>query len=727
MRDRVYKNQNNESNDVLNEEQLIIKEIIELLVKEYGYDRKQIQTFSKPKDFGYDVAIFDSTNPDRIIMVGQIKRGQFVLPLQEYQLKEVMSINKIKYGFLYNGKERLVFELIDNDLIQHTDFPAKDHLQDTGLESKRSSRRKKLQDPEYKLRRISFLLQKRLGRLVGVNVFIQIMTCKIYDEIKLNGKYFEDVLHNRNRFHELWSITRDEFPQILDCDYSSLKNILGDIEKPIFEELSFFSIHDYDKMGIIKSLFSNLQTIGVSTNPTISDFIFKLLEFRKEDRILFTFSNPTWVYHLVENISQPNEPKIKIAETNLRMTEFWKLVSLLEIRELQHTTIDYRYSSLRMFDDTNFVISNPPFGIDVSDEFIEPNMEKFGKKEPNQFLANIVDIFQTGTRVVTIVPNSFLFSLNKTTQNTRNFILENCKINAIIQLPHATFMPWSSISCSLLIFEINKSKNMETDQVFMSIIPEYDFRNTNYITPFLNKVIENYRNFTKEKTLKEQTSLSFLVSSNELEDKWSVSGKEPELKQMILMSNRTFLGDVCESITNGKHIVEDTDILEAESICQIKISDIQNGFINTNNLKMIKIDSAKSGKYEKVILKPNDIILSCTGTIGKSAFITSERIIKWIPGSQFVIIRVNRQKILPEYLFQQLQSKTFQEQIKRIAKGISIPYTSIKDISNLYISVPPLYEQEKKVAEIRKLIGEIHDLEEKLRLKTQKLEEIGFE
>jgi type I restriction enzyme M protein len=112
------------------------------------------------------------------------------------------------------------------------------------------------------------------------------------------------------------------------------------------------------------------------------------------------------------------------------------------------------------------------------------------------------------------------------------------------------------------------------------------------------------------------------------------------------------------------------------------------------------IDDAKFQEMKAFELLADDIILSCSGTIGRSAIFpkSAER---GIINQALLRLRPNRERILPKFLKRLLDSPAFQAQLSKGAAGVAIQnVASVSEIKGFLIPVPPLEEQRAIVAEL---------------------------
>lgn len=119
------------------------------------------------------------------------------------------------------------------------------------------------------------------------------------------------------------------------------------------------------------------------------------------------------------------------------------------------------------------------------------------------------------------------------------------------------------------------------------------------------------------------------------------------------MIKRT-LQELCLNITDGKH--GNCENEENSGYYFISCKDIFDGQINYKNARQItKADFEET--HKRTMLEVDDILLTNSGTIGRMAFVTDrEATTKTTFQKSVAIIKPDKQKILPRYLYYQLQN-----------------------------------------------------------------------
>ena len=137
------------------------------------------------------------------------------------------------------------------------------------------------------------------------------------------------------------------------------------------------------------------------------------------------------------------------------------------------------------------------------------------------------------------------------------------------------------------------------------------------------------------------------------------------------------------------------------------------------------IDEEKYSQMKRFTVKPNDLIISCSGTIGKVDLI-SEKDPIGIISQALLILRANTDIVLPEYLFYFFKSDYgYNSIISRSMGSVQVNIAKREVIENIKINIPSLKEQ-KKVVNILSNIDKKIKLNADMNNNLQKLIDISF-
>lgn len=166
----------------------------------------------------------------------------------------------------------------------------------------------------------------------------------------------------------------------------------------------------------------------------------------------------------------------------------------------------------------------------------------------------------------------------------------------------------------------------------------------------------------------------------------------------------TKVKNVCNKITDGAHISPESENGIYDFISTVNISNDRIDF--TNCLKT----SPDSYNYMvRTGCKPQymDVLISKDGTVGKTIVVDIDK--EFVISSSLVIMRPNN-NINSYFLDFALKSNIVQEQLNSLMKGAGLKRVSVKNNSNLLISLPPIEEQKEIVQYLEMKTGAIERL-----------------
>jgi len=147
----------------------------------------------------------------------------------------------------------------------------------------------------------------------------------------------------------------------------------------------------------------------------------------------------------------------------------------------------------------------------------------------------------------------------------------------------------------------------------------------------------------------------------------------------------------------------------------MRITNVQDGYIELNNPKYIKVDESNN-----FILNKGDILMSLTGNVGRVG-VVQESHLPAVLNQRVARINILYQEVLDKkYLFYFLQSPTFFSKVVSGGKGMAQQNVSTKHIKNLEIPLPPLEEQKKIVKVLEEKLGKIDEM---IKLRKENIED----
>jgi type I restriction enzyme M protein len=114
----------------------------------------------------------------------------------------------------------------------------------------------------------------------------------------------------------------------------------------------------------------------------------------------------------------------------------------------------------------SLILANPPFAGSLDHENTAKNLQAIVRTRKTEllFLALFLRLLKPGGRAAVIVPDGVLFGSSKAHKELRRLIVEEQKLDAVVQLPSGVFKPYAGVSTAILFF--TKTNSGGTDKVW---------------------------------------------------------------------------------------------------------------------------------------------------------------------------------------------------------------------------------------------------------------------
>lgn len=147
------------------------------------------------------------------------------------------------------------------------------------------------------------------------------------------------------------------------------------------------------------------------------------------------------------------------------------------------------------------------------------------------------------------------------------------------------------------------------------------------------------------------------------------------------------LGRVCEKITDGTHktptyLDSGIKFISAKNIIDGKVDLTDTKYISKNEYQEIQ---------KRCQVEIQDILLTKSGTLGIPAIIRTDCALGLF--ESLAVIKYDRSKLLPYFLYEQLRCNRVQRQFKAGTKGVAVKHLHLGVISDIDIIVPPISYQ----------------------------------
>ncbi len=144
----------------------------------------------------------------------------------------------------------------------------------------------------------------------------------------------------------------------------------------------------------------------------------------------------------------------------------------------------------------------------------------------------------------------------------------------------------------------------------------------------------------------------------------------------------------------GKNYPKQSDFLDSGHCLFLSATNVtKTGFDFSSCLF---IDEKKDAALNRGKLQREDIVLTTRGTIGNTAYFNAAVSFENLRiNSGMVILRCDKTKILPPYLYHFLRSPSFYAQVNSLRSGVAQPQLPIRDMRRIKLPFPPLPVQRR--------------------------------
>lgn len=138
---------------------------------------------------------------------------------------------------------------------------------------------------------------------------------------------------------------------------------------------------------------------------------------------------------------------------------------------IDNPKIDYKDSLSKSYNETgqyNIILANPPFTGKIDRDDINENLRIDSPASELLFLDRISSMLCKGGKAAVIIPEGVLFGSSNAQKQTREIILKDNRLEAVISLPEGAFKPYTAVKTSILVFTKveEKSETWNTDKVW---------------------------------------------------------------------------------------------------------------------------------------------------------------------------------------------------------------------------------------------------------------------
>lgn len=348
--------------------------------------------------------------------------------------------------------------------------------------------------------------------------------------------------------------------------------------------------------------------------------------------------------------------------------------------------------------DCNLIMTNPPFGTSEGDSLTASDMSQFSvssSKGQYLFIQKMINASVAGGEICTVIDEGVLNT--DSGKELRRFILQNCKLICVVNLPNETFKPNKiNVKSSLLYFEKRETIDIDFEDNYKVTICQFDslgyhgsgekirgFDKNKFISEIGMEVLDHSKGANRNgyhwRAFDIEISEIYKDSTHRFDYKYWDLDTLKRIKKLTDSDKPTIKSLNLITTSRGKSPSADSYVDEQDGYALV----IKAG---SNISKLGKIISTNSDWIEKSVydefveksvenesninlVKNGDVLLSSTGdgTLGKCCVFDLN--IPAIADGHVTIIRVDSKKIDPYYLADYLRNGFGATQISRLYTG----------------------------------------------------------
>jgi type I restriction enzyme M protein len=356
------------------------------------------------------------------------------------------------------------------------------------------------------------------------------------------------------------------------------------------------------------------------------------------------------------------------------------------------------------------VLANPPWGGKAQEAAHTQYRIQYASLE-NFFLQHAMAALRPGGRAVVALPEGALFKPGAD-MKVREQLLAEFDVQGVISLPAGAFQPATAVKSSLVVFR----KTGPTSKVRFVTVPLLPQRGSRTPSDWLDVAgtVALFREDGRSENAWTTSVASLRKRDAELIAKRPLDEELEDRLQTIRRSDeqieRRELGEIADVFT-GISYDKQTAVPATSSdnrngsIPLLRVSDIRDSRVLQPEL--VALEPARIP--ERAILRPNDVLLTATGSIGRAAVYRPKAEQGAVAAKSIIVIRP-REMVSAAYLMALLDSSTYQQWLTGTARGATIQNLSVRAVRHLPVPVPPLPQQEQVATQWSKEGGDVLDL-----------------
>lgn len=311
-------------------------------------------------------------------------------------------------------------------------------------------------------------------------------------------------------------------------------------------------------------------------------------------------------------------------------------------------------------------------------------------------------------RMAIVVPEGFLF--RKDMARVREYLLDRCELRSIISLPQGVFLPYTGVKTDIIYaVKVNRKHRASEGRKYFWY---FDVKSDGYTLDNHRRKLDtpgDLGRYEEFRRLDDDQKDDMLAAGFE-----AIAFDRVRENSCVLVGSRYRNANSYSSHAGGTaRLAEVASLIRGISFpkaAQKVQGDEQSlGIITTRAAQSDGINPAHIIYIDNSYMKPGrlvmsgDILISLANSlnlVGRVTYIDKEYGSMSF-GAFMGVIRADREKVIPEYLFYVLQSEKAKDYFRSVARTTTnISNLTFEDLSNFTFPLPPLETQQRIVAEI---------------------------
>jgi len=542
-----------------------------------------------------------------------------------------------------------------------------------------------------------------------------------YERINLYGEAIEIMNHNPNIPPLFRTIFKNAYLPYRDPETLKMfLKVIGDFEYDHSERLG-------DAFEYLLSVMGSQGDAGQFRTPRhIIDFMVEVVDPCKNETILDPACGTAGF--LISSYKHILGKNIKDNRTFLTADERMRLIANISGYDISPDMVRlslvnmylhnfpapkiYEYDTLTSEEKWNelydIILANPPFMSPKGGIKPHKRFSIKAKRSEVLFIDYIAEHLNPNGRGGVIVPEGIIFQSGIAYKKLRKILIEN-SLFTVVSLPAGVFNPYSGVKTSILFLDKNLARKV--NQILFVKVNHDGFglgaqrrKIIDNDLPIALDIIKKYKKSIIEGKEIEfdlnEKKISHIVKKEKIAESGDYNLSGDRYKEVAIYSGQwdfVELENVCNFVRGpfGGALKKEIFVKKGYKVYEQKHA-IQNNFTIGNYY----ITSDKFQEMKRFELKAGDLIISCSGTMGKIA-IVPQNIEKGIINQALLKLSPNYLKVNSIFLKLLLETTNIQNKYFKNTSGAAIKnVSSVKSLKKIKIPLPPLEIQEQIVDEL---------------------------